>query len=136
MVKITPMSKKREIYSDFTKDLYLNPVSYDVSRKTNEEAVKESIKNLLLVNRGERLFQPNIGADIIKLLFENFTPATTKIIKEQVRETISLYEPRAELLDVSLIFSPDQNAAQIQIAFNITTSEDPVTLNVIVERLR
>lgn len=136
MARITPITKKREIYSDFPKDLYLNPVSFDVSRKTNEEAVKDAIRNLLLTNKGERLFQPRIGSDIRKYLFENYTPATTQILKDNIRTVLNRYEPRAELLDVSVIGSPDQNAVQIHVAFAVTMQEDPVTLTVIVERLR
>lgn len=136
MTRITPITKKRETYSDFPKDMYLNPVSFDISRKFNEESVKEAIKNLILTNRGERLFQPDVGSDVRKLLFENFTPATTIVIKERIETAIKRYEPRAELLDVSVIGAPDQNAVQIQIAFSVSMVEDPITLNVIVDRLR
>jgi phage baseplate assembly protein W len=136
MVKVTPLTKKREIYSDFTKDLFRNPVNNDLGKRTNENSVKEAIKNLILTDKGERLFQPNVGSDAKKMLFSNFTPATTKILEEYVRDTIKTFEPRAELLDVSVIAYPDENALQITIAFSIELVEDPVTLDLFIDRLR
>lgn len=132
----TPITKRRELYADFTKDLFLNPVSFDIIRKQNEEAIKESIKNLIMTNKGERLFQPNLGCDIRRLLFENFIPATIKIAEETIKETIQKYEPRAELLDVSVIGYPDQNSVQINIAFATILAEDPVNFSVIIDRIR
>lgn len=132
----TPMSKKQEIYSDFTKDLYLNPVSFDIIRKTNEDSIKESIKNLIMTNKGERLFQPSLGCDIRRLLFENFMPATVKIAEENIKETIRKFEPRAELLDVSVIGYPDENSVQINISFATIMAEDPVSFSILVDRIR
>ena len=74
---ISPVRKRPQgIYADFTKDLAVNPVTGDLARIIDEEAVKESLKNLLLTDRGERLFQPEVGSDIRATLFENNTPAT------------------------------------------------------------
>ena len=55
---LTPISKKITIYTDFKKNLEISPVSLDITLVKDEEAVKESIKNLILTNRGERLMQP------------------------------------------------------------------------------
>lgn len=132
----TPISKQSTLYSDFTKDLFLNPVSYDITRKLNEESIKESIKSLIMTNKGERLMQPSVGCDVRKLLFENFIPATTKIAEENIKETIQKFEPRAELLDVSVIGFPDENAVQINITFATILAEDPVEFSVMVDRIR
>ena len=133
---ITPITKKTELYSDFTKDLFLNPVTLDIVRKTNEEAVKEAIKNLILTDKGERLMQPEVGSDIRKMLFENYTIGTATIIEELVRSTIESYEPRAELLSFSIVGSPDQHSVSLNIVFAVSMIEDPISFNVIVQRLR
>ena len=93
----TPKSKKITIYQDFKKDLEISPLSSDLTLHKDEDAVKESIKNLILTDRGERLMQPDLGGNISAMLFENITPSTLKLIEDNVRTTITLYEPRAEL---------------------------------------
>jgi phage baseplate assembly protein W len=100
---ISPLRKKRILYADFRKDLTVNPISNDIALQTNEEAIKESLKNLILTDRGERLFQPNIGSDVRASLFENATPITLKILEERVRDVINNFEPRVSLIDVDVI---------------------------------
>ena len=85
---ITPVLKKQSLYSDFHKDLTQNPISEDLALKRDEESVKEAIKNLILTDKGERLMQPLVGGNIRAMLFENNSPATIKIIQEQIKSTI------------------------------------------------
>jgi phage baseplate assembly protein W len=133
---ITPTQKKISLYSDFHKDLTQNPISLDLAVKRDEEAVKESIKNLILTDKGERLFQPLLGGNITAQLFENNTPATIKLIQEQVKSTITQYEPRAQLIDVVVQSSIDNNKVEITIYFYVTNIEQPVTVTVFLERTR
>jgi phage baseplate assembly protein W len=133
---ITPLKRKISLYSDFHKDLTVNPISLDLAVKRDEEAVRESIKNLILTNKGERLFQPLLGGNITAQLFENITPATIKLIQEQVKNTITQYEPRAELIDVIVQSSIDNNKVEITIHFYVSNVEQPVTVTVFLERTR
>ena len=135
---VTPLTKRREIYSDILKTPYSNrnPVSDDLTKKVNEEAVKESIKNLILTNRGERLMQPDVGSDLRKLLFENYTPATNKIVETLIKNTIKNYEPRAEIIGVSIVGEPDRNSVMVNIVFATKLVEDPISFNVMIERIR
>lgn len=132
----TPTTKKPILYSDFHKDLSINPISLDLAVKTNEEAVKESIKNLVLTDRGERLFQPNLGGNIRRTLFDNMTPATIKLLEEHVREVINNYEPRAALIDVEVVGEADQNAVRITVSFYVRNNQRPVTISIFLERTR
>jgi len=133
---VTAKTKKLEIYSDFKKDLSISPLSSDLSVFKNEDSVKEAIKNLVLTDRGERLMQPNIGGNIRAMLFENMTPAGLKLIEEQVRSVIEIYEPRAEVMDVIVNGNLDDNAVKVTIKFYVTNQEQPVELNVFLERTR
>ena len=83
---ITPVLKRQSLFSDFHKDLTQNPISEDLAVKRDEEAVKESIKNLILTDRGERLMQPLLGSSVRAMLFENNTPSTIKIIQEMIKD--------------------------------------------------
>lgn len=133
---ITPVRKKQSLFSDFHKDLTQNPISEDLAVKRDEEAVKESIKNLILTDKGERLMQPLVGGNIRAMLFENNTPATIKMIQEQIKTTIEEYEPRASLIDVTVLSSLDENTIEVGIYFYINNVEQPITVTVFLERTR
>jgi len=133
---ITPITKRQTIYSDLRKDIDINPISLDLALYKDEEAVKESIKNLLLTDKGERLMQPLLGGNIRALLFENNTPAIVKLIQEQVKTTILEYEPRAKLLDVIVNSFYDENRIEITVYFYIISVEQPIELTVFLERIR
>lgn len=134
--KFEQNSTKFQIYSDFLNDLTPHPVVKDIVRYTNEAAVNRSIRNLLLTNRGERLYQADIGSDINKLLFEPMGPALTELISQSVRETIKNYEPRAKVLNVETIAYEEQNAYQVNVYYLIINKQDPVQLTVTLNRVR
>lgn len=133
---ITPITKKRVLYTDFDKELTRHPVSSDVSRIINEEAIKESIKNLVLTDRGERPFQPDIGCDVRQMLFENIDGDTVNNIKDLIINTISTYEPRCNLIGVNVSGRTDSNSLDVSITFNVINSETPVRLDLVLNRVR
>lgn len=133
---ITPIRKRTSIYSDLHKDMTVNPISGELALKRDEEAVKESIKNLILTDKGERLMQPYIGGNIRAMLFENNTPAVIKMIQEQIKTTIETYEPRASLLEVVVTSAIDDNTVKVDIYFYINNVADPISLSVFLERTR
>jgi len=134
--RVSPLRKKRVVYTDFHKDLTVNPISLDVALRTNEESIKESLKNLILTDRGERLFQPNLGSDVRASLFENVTPVTLKILEERVRDVINNFEPRVSLIDIDVISLYDDNKVQITIYFYVKDNEAPISITVFIERVR
>jgi phage baseplate assembly protein W len=133
---VSPLRKKRVIYSDFHKNLTVNPISGDLALKVNEESIKESLKNLILTDRGERLFQPNLGSDVRASLFENATPVTLKILEERVRDVINNFEPRVSLIDVDVTSLYDDNRVQVTIYFYVKNREEPLSVDVFIERVR
>lgn len=134
---ITPLVKKMDVlYADFPKDLLQNPVNMDVSRKTDEEAVKESLKNILLTNRGERLFNPSFGSDIRNILFENMYGDIKYELENTIRTAIEVYEPRCNLIQVDAISSLDSNLVTINIVFTIINTQEPITLSIALSRVR
>lgn len=132
----TPVTKRPTLYTDFRKDLRMSPVSQDITLLKDEDAVKESIRNLLLTDPGERLMQPFLGAGIRGLLFENMTPGTLKLVEEKVVQTIKTYEPRAELIDVTVSSEIDDNTVRVSVIFYIRNADQPIELDVILERIR
>lgn len=132
----TAKSKKITIYQDFKKNLERSPLSQDLTVHKDEDSVKESIKNLILTDRGERLMQPDLGGDITAMLFENMTPGTLKLIEDKVRTTIQLYEPRCELINVTASSNIDDNKVHVSITFYISNVQQPIDLDVFLERTR
>ena len=133
---LTPKSKKITIYQDFKKNLEISPVSQDLTVNKDEDAVKEALQNLILTDRGERLMQPNLGGNIRAMLFENITPAVLTLIEDQVRTTIDLYEPRAELIDVTASSNIDDNVVRVNIVFYVKNNQQPISVDVFLERTR
>lgn len=129
-------STKYQVYSDFLNDLTPHPVVKDVVRYVNEAAVNRSIRNLLLTNKGERLYQPTLGSDINKLLFEPMIASTADLISKFVQDTIRYHEPRAKVLKVDVTAYEEQNAYAITIQYLIINKQDPVQLTVTLSRVR
>jgi phage baseplate assembly protein W len=136
ILKITPLTKRISLYADFAKDMRINPVSNDVGLLIDEASIKESLSNLLMTDRGERLFQPTLGSDIRSTLFENNTPATLRILKEQVKQTINSNEPRITLIDVEVTSSYDENTIEVKILFYLRNREKAISVSVFLERAR
>lgn len=132
----TPFSKKQSLYADFKKNLAISPISKDLALIKDDEAVKQSIKNLVLTDPGERLMQPFIGGGIRALLFENITPAVLNLIENLVKSTINTYEPRADIINVSASSKYDDNTVNVVVNFYIRNTNEPIKLDLILTRVR
>lgn len=134
--RITQTTRVEEIYSDITNTFDIHPAKLDVTTLTNEEAVKQSIHNLLRTNKGERLFNPVIGSNLQSLLFENITPQTESSLREYIEVTINNFEPRANLIDVIVSALPEINAYAATVVFSVINKSEPVVLDIILNRTR
>lgn len=123
-----------EIYSDIISNYNMHPIKKDLVRLVNEAAVKTAIKNLLYTNKTERFFQPTVGANLRKHLFENMTPITANAIKEDIEETISNFEPRCRLIDVQVIPLYEQDSYSVTILFYLINTVDPVSMSLTLGR--
>lgn len=123
-------------FSDFNTSLAIHPDKRDLALKTDVDAVKQSIKNLVLTNKLERPFQPGIGCDIRKMLFENFTSATVAMTKEMIVEVLEAHEPRCNLINVQTTIDEDNNALYITIVFSVINSSNIETVDLVLERVR
>ena len=109
----------------------------DINKVTNVQAVKRSVRNLVLLNHYEKPFHPEIGSGVRDMLFELMTPVTAVILSRQVEDVIKNFEPRARLVSVRAIPDFDRNAYEVQVAFYVVnTPTELVDLTVMLERLR
>tara|TARA_Y100001938_G_C8057832_1_gene415489 strand:+ start:29 stop:424 length:396 start_codon:yes stop_codon:yes gene_type:complete len=123
-------------------DLDLNfsrhPVTGDVSKKTGIEALKRSVRNLILLNDGDKPFHPEISTDTKDQLFENFTIFTSSDLEERIKKTVERYEPRVFVKEVKAESYFDKNEINIlvKIGFVNNTTGPIETIPVTIKRLR
>jgi phage baseplate assembly protein W len=123
-------------FRDLDLNFTIHPVRKDVNVFKNEFAIINSIKNLVLTNHYERPFQPELGSNIRRLLFEQVDSITAAQIEREITEVIGNFEPRAQVSRVDAIPSPDENLYKIRLEFFIINSSEPITINFFLERIR
>ena len=129
-------SRSVKTYSDLNLNFAKNPATKDVTRLKDVEAVKRSVRNLILTNRFERPFHPEIGANVRALLFENMTPVTEQLLTERIADTLRVYEPRAVLNDVVVSGSLDTNTYTATIKFYVREVPELIVVQEFLKRLR
>ena len=111
--------------------------SDDINKVTDIQAVKRSVRNLVLLNHYEKPFHPEIASGVRAMLFENMTPITAFIIAKQVEDVIENYEPRAKLIGVRALPNLDRNEYEVSIEFYVVnTPTELVDLTIFLEVLR
>jgi phage baseplate assembly protein W len=130
------VTRNTRTFSDISLGFGTNPATADVVQVTNEDAVKSSIRNLISTKNFERPFHPEIGCQLHSLLFENFTPVTIEMAKRMVADVLRAYEPRANILDIRVADSQDNNELVITVIFTLINSDRPVTVTTILDKAR
>lgn len=123
-------------YSDLDLSFTRNTVTDDVTKLTNAEAVKRSVRNLINTNHFERPFHPEIGSNIRAMLFEPMNPLTALNLQRKVEEVISNFEPRARLVQIVARPDYDANAYDLKIMFYVVGTSQPVVVETFLKRLR
>ena len=129
------------IYKDLSLFFTPNPVSGDVTMVTDVQDIKRSVRNLVLTNRFEKPFHPEIASHVRDLLFQPFTVITYNLLKDRIEKVIELYEPRATVtrivVDDRKFQNMDNNTLSVKIFFymnNAPTNEEEV--DIMLERIR
>ena len=131
------ISRNVRQYSDL--DLFFGKrvVGSDVNKITDIQAVKRSVRNLILLNTYDKPFHPEIAGGVREMLFENMTPIVAQIIARKVEDVIENFEPRARLVGVRATPNLDRNAYELSIHFYVVNAPtELVDLSVMLERLR
>ena len=119
-------------------DLFFSKKSNkDVNKVTDIEAVKRSVRNLVLLNSYEKPFHPEIAGDVRGLLFELMTPLTSAVIARKIQDVIENFEPRARLTGVQAIPDFDRNLYEVTVYFYVVNAPtELVEVTQLLERLR
>ena len=97
----------------------INPFTKDIYSVKNENAIKQSIKNLVLTVPGEKPFQPLVGSRVNELLFEPLDPFIADSIKDEIINTIKQNEPRVDLTEVTVLPLYEQNKINVSVEYRI-----------------
>ncbi len=130
------MPTNTRTFTDLDLNFTAHPVNKDVAIKYDEQAIKQSVRNLILTKNFERPFHSAIGSQVRGLLFEPVTEMSVSIIKRSIVDVIRNYEPRVQLVDVFVNVRTDENYVDIRIIFKIINTATPIELTLTLERTR
>ena len=135
--KIGSEQRSPIVYRDLDLFFGVKQSSKDISTVIDINAVKRSVRNLILMNHYEKPFHPEIGSGVRDILFEPMTPLTAYILTKKIEDVITNFEPRARLVGVSALPDLDRNMYEVSVEFYIqNTPTISVQVEVLLEALR
>jgi len=123
-------------FSDLDLLFQPHPYTSDVNRKFNLDAIKASVKNLILTKNYERPFHPEIGTQITNMFFENYSPALKNAAERSIMMTLERFEPRINVISVDITENQDVNELLVDITFTPKNIDTPITITQTLGRLR
>jgi phage baseplate assembly protein W len=123
-------------YRDLDLNFTIHPIKKDINLLKGELAIINSMKNLILTGHYERPFQPDLGSNVRKMLFENIDIVTAAALEREIQQVIRNYEPRVNLVGVSVSPNPDENVFRVNVQFYTVNRPEPVSITFQLERLR
>jgi len=123
-------------FRDLDLSFTIHPIKKDINIHKNEYAVINSVKNLVLLNFYEKPFQPEIGSNIRRLLFENIDSIVASQIEKSLGETISNFEPRVQMKKINVLASQDENGYNVTMEFFIINNPSPISIDFFLQRIR
>jgi len=118
-----PVQRASKAFKDISMSFKVSPLTFDLIANKNETAIARSIRNLVLTAPGERPFNPELGSQVSRLLFEPMDDITTDALKEEIRNTINNFEPRVRLRQVIVQPNFSVGSYEISIRYDIVGVE-------------
>ena len=114
-----PAERVSKAFKDVSMSFQVNPLTYDIIALKNETAIARSIRNLVLTDRGERFFNNDLGSRVSSILFDSLDDISASAARDEIENTIRLYEPRVNLISVNVNPNYDSNELNVTIRFRI-----------------
>ena len=130
------LTKKDKSYVDISLAFTPSPVTGDLSVITNESAINQSIRNIIMTAPNEVVFNRNFGSTVSTYLFDFIDQGTAGLINIEIRRAINFNEPRAKLIDVVVDAQPDQHQFVCRVSYEITGSERTFEVDYILKPTR
>lgn len=132
----SPTDIQKTYLSDFTTNFDKNPVTGFLAKVNNEQDAMQMLRNLILTTVGERPFQPLVGSKVFTLLFQPADSVTMGMLQTTITQTIKNNLPFIQLQGVQISDLADINSYGIQIIFSLINSVNPVSVNIVLKRVR
>lgn len=132
----TQTQKLPDLFSDLMNDLTPHPITKDLVRLKNDRSIRQAVKNIVLTGLGERLYQPTIGSEIAKALFEPNDIIMEENLRFHIQNAIRFHEPRVNVLNVEVFTFNEEDRVAINIVFSIINSPTVQNLNLLLRRVR
>ncbi len=123
-------------YTDIDLNFDAHPVTKDIVKKKDENAIAQSIMSLLLTAHYERPFNPDLGSNLKKFLFEPVDDVTTSLIQDSIYQTLENFEPRIIIQEVVAVPNFDLQQYDVSVTFFVQNTTDPITVSFFLERIR
>lgn len=120
-----PVQRVSQGFRDVSASFKINPLNLDLIALRNENAIARSIRNLIFTLPGEKPFQPNVGCNVTKLLFENLDRLTASSIESEIRNTVNNFEPRVRLRSIIVNPNFDDNIFEVTLKYDIVGIDLP-----------
>tara|TARA_X000000368_G_scaffold255789_1_gene202195 strand:+ start:235 stop:636 length:402 start_codon:yes stop_codon:yes gene_type:complete len=120
-----PLERVSQGFKDLSMTFQANPLNNDLIGLKNANAIARSVRNIVMTIPGEKPFNENFGSRISGLLFENVDNITATAISDEIRESITNYEPRVSLTSVVVNPNFDNNSFDAIVTYNIIGAEAP-----------
>ena len=131
-----PYVNRQPDYKDLDLDFFKHPTTKDVVKKVGADAIKRSVRNLVMTNFYERPFNPELGSNVRSLLFELASPLTAIYIKDTIFELLIAKESRIRLQEVRVTEDAPNNGYNVTLEYIILNRELPVVTTLFLERIR
>ena len=120
-----PLERVSQGFKDISMSFQSNPLNSDLIALKNENAIARAVRNIVLTLPGEKFFNENFGSRISRSLFENVDQISASIIKDQIKNSITNYEPRVRLIEVQVIPNYDNYTFDVVIIYRIVGIDVP-----------
>ena len=120
-----PQERASRKFKDLSMSFKTNPLNDDLIGLKNTNAIARSLKNIVFTQPGEKFFNQDFGSRISESLFENVDDVSALAIEDEIRSSIINFEPRVNLLDVSVNPNPDDNEMNVVIQYEVTGIDVP-----------
>ena len=120
-----PQERASRKFKDLSMSFKTNPLNDDLIGLKNTNAIARSLKNIVFTQPGEKFFNQDFGSRISESLFENVDDVSALAIEDEIRSSIINFEPRVNLLDVSVNPNVDDNEMNVIIQYEVTGIDVP-----------
>ena len=120
-----PQERASRKFKDLSMSFKTNPLNDDLIGLKNTSAIARSLKNIVFTQPGEKFFNPDFGSRITESLFENVDEVSALAIEDEIRSSIINFEPRVNLLNVSVNPNEDDNEMNVIIQYEVTGIDVP-----------